>query len=92
MYLFNKLSYRIKLQNELRLNSFLLKFQCVQHLPNILADNLRFKSTSITDIVRPYTITINYYYKERNIYKVTIYINRAANITKNTSREVRQDG
>lgn len=33
---------------------------------------------SITDIVRPYTITINYYYKERNIYKVTIYINRAA--------------
>ena len=35
----------------------------------------------------------NYYYKERNIYKVTIYINRAANITReNKSREVRQDG
>ena len=47
---------------------------------------------SIADIVRPYTITINYYYKERNIYKVTICINRAANITReNKSREVRQD-
>lgn len=58
----------------------------------MLADRLRFKNTSITDIVRPYTITINYYYKERNIYKVTIYINRAANITReNKSREVRQD-
>lgn len=87
------LSYRIKLQKELRLNSFLLEFQCIQRLSNVHADRLRFKSTSITDIVRPYTITINYYYKERNIYKVTIYINRAANITReNKSREVRQDG
>lgn len=56
--LLDELSYRIKLQKELRLNSFLLEFQCIQRLPLVLADKLRFKSTSITDIVRPYTITI----------------------------------
>lgn len=59
----------------------------------MFANKLKVKSISITDIVRPYTITINYYYKERNIYIVTIYINRAANITReNKNREVRQDG
>ena len=42
----------------------------------MLDDRLRFKSTSITDIVRPYTITITITIK-KEIYKVTIYINKS---------------